>query len=206
LKSKCLARGFPLTTIPGGLPPRGALGYSFFALAGLLESSGISDGDDQACNEAMDIIQDLSDELSIGRPAVDNLAKRVATELYGCLPVIYGASDLLAPVARRWANQLNENAKVPSYWAAMPELCHNEIVGWEKLEEVRTRAKVVILTDRQDHARNRLRFEVIRDIIKPMTSGIIPLETKGRGRLARDVLPSLSGRLCQLLSGSVEPG
>lgn len=185
LKSKCLARGFPLTTIPGGLPPRGALGYSFFALAGLLESSGISDGDDQACNEAMDIIQDLSDELSIGRPAVDNLAKRVATELYGCLPVIYGASDLLAPVARRWANQLNENAKVPSYWAVMPELCHNEIVGWEKLEEVRTRAKVVILTDRQDHARNRLRFEVIRDIIKPMTSGIIPLETKGRGRLAR---------------------
>lgn len=185
LKSKCLARGFPLTTIPGGLPPRGALGYSFFALAGLLESSGISDGDDQAWNEAMDIAQKMSDDFFIGRPAADNPAKRMATELYGYLPVIYGASDLLAPVARRWANQINENAKVPSYWAAMPELCHNEIVGWEKLDEVRTRVKVVILADRGGHARNRLRFEVIRDIIKPMTAGLVSVETKGRGRLAR---------------------
>jgi glucose/mannose-6-phosphate isomerase len=185
LKSKCLARGFPLTTIPGGLPPRGALGYSFFALAGMLESSGISSGNPGEWDESMDLLQKMSEELSARIPAADNPAKRLAEQLHGCLPVVYGSSDLLAPVARRWANQLNENAKVPAYWAAMPELCHNEIVGWEKLDDIRTKAKIIILNDREDHPRIRLRFEVIQDIIKPMTSGIIALESRGAGRLAR---------------------
>ena len=32
--------------------------------------------------------------------------------------------------ARRWKTQINENAKVPAFWNAQPELCHNEMQGW----------------------------------------------------------------------------
>jgi glucose/mannose-6-phosphate isomerase len=30
----------------------------------------------------------------------------------------------------RWASSFNENAKVPAYASALPELDHNEVVGW----------------------------------------------------------------------------
>ncbi len=35
----------------------------------------------------------------------------------------------LAPVARRWKTQLNENAKTWAMWDELPELAHNSIVG-----------------------------------------------------------------------------
>ena len=46
------------------------------------------------------------------------------------MPVIYGA-DLTAPVAYRWKTQVNENAKQPAFTHELPEIDHNEIVGWE---------------------------------------------------------------------------
>jgi glucose/mannose-6-phosphate isomerase len=33
----------------------------------------------------------------------------------------------MAPVARRWKTQLNENAEVPAFFAILPEADHNEI-------------------------------------------------------------------------------
>lgn len=34
------------------------------------------------------------------------------------------------PVAKRWANQFNENAKVIAFSDELPEMNHNGIVGW----------------------------------------------------------------------------
>jgi len=185
LSKDCLKRGIPFVTIPGGLPPRGALGYSFFALLGLFISSGLVSGQDDALNETMDELDRLSAEYSAEKPSSVNMAKRLASEIYERLPLIYASTDLLGPVARRWANQLNENAKVLSYWAMMPELCHNEIVGWDKLPEIRARTKVIILQDHEDHLRNSLRFDVLQDIIKDGSSGIITIKTSGKSKLAR---------------------
>ena len=43
--------------------------------------------------------------------------------------MIYGA-DLTTPVAYRWKCQINENAKLPAFFSELPEVDHNEIVGW----------------------------------------------------------------------------
>jgi glucose/mannose-6-phosphate isomerase len=37
----------------------------------------------------------------------------------------------MGAVAYRWKTQLNENAKMHAFSHALPELAHNEIVGWE---------------------------------------------------------------------------
>jgi glucose/mannose-6-phosphate isomerase len=185
LKERCLSGGLPFITIPGGLPPRGALGYSFFSLLGLFISSGLVSDQSGALDETMDILKKLSGDYSADKPGRENKAKQIAGDIYGYLPVVYASSDLLAPVARRWANQLNENAKILSYWAVMPELCHNEIVGWEKLPEVGSKAKIFFLQDPGDHPRNSLRFEVLQGIIDPQSGGIIKIQSQGRSQLAR---------------------
>ncbi len=46
------------------------------------------------------------------------------------MPVIWGAEGIGAVAAARWKAELNENAKVPAFWSEMPELDHNEVVGW----------------------------------------------------------------------------
>lgn len=185
LKERCLSLEIPFITIPGGLPPRGALGYSFFSLLGLLISSGLVSDQSVALDETMDILEKLSGEYSTDKPGRENKAKQVAGDIFGYLPVVYAASDLMAPVARRWANQLNENAKILSYWAVMPELCHNEIVGWEKLPEVGSKAKIFFLQDSGDHPRNSLRFEVLQGIINTESAGIIKIQSQGGSKLAR---------------------
>ena len=55
---------------------------------------------------------------------------RSPTEVEGSVPVMYG-SDLTAPVSYRWKTQVNENAKQPAFHAELPEMAHNEIVGWD---------------------------------------------------------------------------
>jgi len=185
LKERCLSLGLPFITIPGGLPPRGALGYSFFALFGLFISSGLISTQEEGLNETLAILGKLSGDYSADKPGPENKAKQIATDIYGYLPVVCASSDLLAPVARRWANQLNENAKILSYWAVMPELCHNEIVGWEKLPDIRSKAKIFLLQDSGDHPRNSLRFDVLQDIINTEAAGIIKIKSQGITKLAR---------------------
>src|SRR5690606_39986560 len=60
----------------------------------------------------------------------------------------------------RSKTQINENAKMPAWWSTLPELDHNEIVGWETLPEMtREKFAVVALTDRDDHPRIRSRLD-----------------------------------------------
>ena len=62
--------------------------------------------------------------------AEDSLPKEIARGLLGSVPVIAGAG-LTSPIAYRWKTQINENAKSPAFSRELPELDHNEIVGWE---------------------------------------------------------------------------
>ena len=61
----------------------------------------------------------------------DSLAKRLANELRGTVPVVHGAGPTVAP-ALRWKTQINENAEAAAFASELPEADHNEICGWER--------------------------------------------------------------------------
>jgi len=68
------------------------------------------------------------------RPDADSLvnpAKRLALDLDGTLPVVWGTSPATATAAYRFACQLNENAKVPAVWGVLPEANHNQVVCFD---------------------------------------------------------------------------
>jgi glucose/mannose-6-phosphate isomerase len=185
LERRCQADGVPLIKIPGGLPPRCAFGFSFFSLVFGLSKLGLLEIDQAQVFEAVDIVEKLAAECGWSAPGDGNPAKRIAMHLQGSLPVVYASADRLGPVARRWANQINENAKQPSYHALFPELCHNEVVGWEHGEGPSQGLSVVMLEDEADHPRNRIRSKAVAGIIGDAARAVVRLEGKGEGLLAR---------------------
>jgi glucose/mannose-6-phosphate isomerase len=82
-------------------------------------------------------------------------------------------------VAFRWKTQINENAKQPAFWAELPELCHNEIVGYELTDQVLPGAYVVFLRTDHDHPRVQARIEILKEVLA--RRGLSYLEVAGEG-------------------------
>jgi glucose/mannose-6-phosphate isomerase len=61
-------------------------------------------------------------------PTEQNPAKLLAYQLLGRLPFVV-AGGMLAPAARRWKTQMNENAKSLCVVEEVPELFHNTLEG-----------------------------------------------------------------------------
>ncbi|MBM3697886.1 MAG: bifunctional phosphoglucose/phosphomannose isomerase, partial [Actinobacteria bacterium] len=118
------------------------------------------------------------------RPTGANPAKQVAMRLYDKVPVIYGA-EVTAGVAFRWKCQFNENAKQPAFWAALPEMNHNEIVGWEEAGAFGEQAQVVMLRDPRQHRQVERRIALTREIIRSKVTDVLTIEGEGDTPLGR---------------------
>jgi glucose/mannose-6-phosphate isomerase len=128
--------------------------------------------------------------------ADDSLAKEIARGLTGTIPQIAGAG-LTSPVAYRWKTQLNENGKIPAFAAELPELDHNEIVGWSGAGEL-GRFSAVFLDDSDLHPRVRQRIELTRGLISGTAASSFRVESRGETRMERLVSLVLLGDLVSL--------
>src|SRR5207302_1062400 len=107
----------------------------------------------------------------------DSLAKDLARGLHGTIPVIAG-SGLTAPVAYRWKTQINENAQVPAFAGELPEIDHNEIVGWQGTAGLGSFA-AVFLEDADQHPRIGRRIELTGELIAEHATTVIRATTRG---------------------------
>jgi glucose/mannose-6-phosphate isomerase len=177
-------RRSPLITIPGGLPPRGALGYSFFPLLLALTRMGLIPPRPREIVETVALLKAQARRFS--DPAAEgNPATAIAQMLERRVGILYAAADLLEPVATRWRGQLEENAKTLAFSHSLPEMNHNEIVGWQVLTEVMKDMQIIFLRDREDHPRVQTRIDITRSLLLPYTGRITEVWSQGDGRLAR---------------------
>jgi len=167
-------RGIPWIRIPSGYQPRAALGYLLFTLLSVFRRLGALKAD---LAGALAVLEFQAKEL--GPKALGNRAQELALALWGRVPLIYGAHGHTAPVAFRWKTQINENAKQPAFWAELPELCHNEIVGYELTDRVLPGARVVFLRTDHDHPRASARIEILKEVLA--RRGLSYLEVAGEG-------------------------
>jgi len=68
------------------------------------------------------------------RPASDsfvNPGKSLALDLVGELPMVWGTSALSGVAARRFASQLQENAKYPAIYGVLPEAAHSLVAAFD---------------------------------------------------------------------------
>ncbi len=174
----------PVIHIPGGLPPRAALGYSFFPTLIVLSKLGFFKSKKKDIDETLAMLK--AKAAVYGDPASqNNSALKVAQALHGKLPVVYSSVDRFDAVNVRWRGQISENAKTLAYGHVFPELNHNEIVGWEMLQESLKNIHVVVLRDGGDNPRIQLRMNVTEDIIRAFADGITEVRSEGKSVLTR---------------------
>jgi len=171
--------------LSGDGPPRAALFAGWVPLTGLLHQMGWTGDPAPAWREAAAVVRQQDGALSPAAAQARNPAKRMALALNGRLLFVYSGSERLGAVGLRWRQQLNENAKLLGHSAVVPELNHNEIVGWERPGPIRDRAAVVLLRDAEDTPEVEARLTLTADFA--MRQGATVHEVKGRGehRLAR---------------------
>ncbi len=182
----------PVIPLPGGFQPRAAVGYM---LVIALEAAALC-GAGPSLHSEIDVAAAHTEELLAEwgpDGAEDSLAKQLARGIHGTIPQIAGAG-LTAPVAYRWKTQLNENGKVPAFAHQLPELDHNELVGWSGAAEL-GRFSAIFLDDSDLHPRIRQRIELTRGLIGSGAAGSFRVESRGETRMERLVSLVLLGDL-----------
>ncbi len=181
LGKRCVEAKNPVVLIPGGMPPRTALGYLFFPMLITLQKLSLVRDKSLEIKETLTLLKELSEQY---HSFPDNPATVLVRKLYGLIQIIYGSRDTSA-VALRWRTQINENSKILAFNHVFPELDHNEIVGWEGLPQITENFRVVILRDKGENPRVKTRIDITKSIIGATPSGIDEVFSEGESLLAR---------------------
>lgn len=174
----------PHLTIPTGLPPRVAIPYLFFSVPVLMERVGLLTSVEENLKEAIQVIKKVGEENSPQTPTENNMAKKLALELVGTIPIIYGFRQYQA-IARRLKTQFNENSKVPSKHDVFPELNHNETVGWEAPEALTKNYSVILIRDPYEPPEIRHRIEATKSLALYKAKKVLEIHASGEGKLAK---------------------
>jgi glucose/mannose-6-phosphate isomerase len=174
----------PLITVPGGLPPRAALGYAFFPLLITLAKLGLIRNKQKEIKETRALLEAKAEVYVLPDPA-SNPALALATALQHRIVICYSSTERFDTVNTRWRGQIAENSKSLAFGHVFPEMNHNELVGWKVLTEVMREMHVVVLRDKADHPRVQMRMGITREVLSAYTDHITEVWSEGNGLLAR---------------------
>jgi glucose/mannose-6-phosphate isomerase len=166
-----LANKIAVANFPGGFQPRYALGLSFFSLLKIMQELGIV-SEDINVKKIIELWQRRGEEYSSDK----NQAVQIAIEIIGFIPVIYSA-EYLSSTGYRLKCQLNENSKLHAFHNSLPEMNHNEIIGWESYKEKQFESKVIYLTDKEYHQQNNKRFDALREMLAEQKIDVLTLSS-----------------------------
>ena len=198
--------GVPVIPAAGGFMPRAAVGYSTVAALEVAAACGAGPRMGSEIDVAAEHLEALVEEWGPDAPE-DSLAKSIARRLHGTIPLIAGAG-LTTAIAYRWKTQINENAKVHAFAHELPELDHNELVGWGGVEGLGPFSQV-FLDDSDTHPRTKARIDLTAKLIGDAAQDVIRVESRGRTTAERVFSLVLLGDLVSLylaILRGVDPG
>ncbi|MDH4123908.1 MAG: hypothetical protein OEV21_07495, partial [Thermoplasmata archaeon] len=151
-------KSLPLIKLKPGMPPRTTLASIVSSMAVICDELGWTKKAKSEMLAASDSCQSyIRRNLNHRIETKDNVAKQIAHQVHGFIPVVIAPSSMEA-VARRWKTQMNENAKQHCFFGSFPEISHNEIVPWQR--DARSGMLIsVLLKDNQENEELSNRFE-----------------------------------------------
>ena len=197
----------PVVRAPTGLMPRAALGHLLLGTLGALEAIGVVPAMGEDVESVAGTLAELAEEVGPVRPAGSNEAKSLAVAVNGRVPVVWGAEGVGAVAATRWKTDLNENAEMPAFAAALPELDHNEVVGWSAGSG--KGFAVVALRHEDEHPDVAARFPVSEAIARDAGALVREVAARGDTPLGRLLSLVLLGGAMSVYFGilrGVDPG
>jgi glucose/mannose-6-phosphate isomerase len=172
-----------LIKIPAGLPPRQAFGYSFFPLIYLLNPVLKKKVDEKEVKDVLRLIRLMIKRNDEKTAEGKILSKDMAIEIHHRVPIIYTTAPYLESVAIRWKNQFQENSKSMAFHNVIPEMNHNEIVGWEMEHRCLKNFIVIFLETQDSQPRIRARIELTKKLIQKRGAEVVSLYAEGDSRL-----------------------
>lgn len=169
-------RGIDYIQVPSDWPsPRACLGYSIVQQLFIMYKLGFID------EGFMNEIKSAVDLIKFDQDAIKDAAKQVSDLLVDKVPIIY-VTDRMEAVAVRLRQQINENAKMLCWHHVIPEMNHNELVGWTEKHPDKA---VIYFRNKDDNSRNQLRMDINQEIISKYTDTIIDIFSKGNSLIEK---------------------
>jgi len=168
IASMAAEHGHSLVMIPGGMPPRSCIGYSMVQILQVMSHFGLMEQVSQHIDAARHLIE--KEQQSILQQA-----EEIAQKLMGKTPVIYSLGNTEG-VSVRFRQQLNENSKMLCWHHVIPEMNHNELVGWAGGDASKC---VVVWRYPFDYYRSVKRLEICKEVFSRYTAHFIEIEAKG---------------------------
>jgi glucose/mannose-6-phosphate isomerase len=169
LEKLCNENGFPVFVVPGGNPPRASLGYSLATLCAVFEKLELVTNRYTAMIEQA--AASIQNQLSDIQIQADNLAKFLLNRT----PIFY-ATPHMEGLAIRGRQQINENSKGLAWHHLVPEMNHNELLGWTGGN---ADFAPVFLLSQHEFNRNLRRIELTKEEINERGSSSMTFVGKG---------------------------
>ncbi|MFI5220388.1 MAG: bifunctional phosphoglucose/phosphomannose isomerase [Bacteroidia bacterium] len=161
--------------IPSGRPPRSAIAYSFTQLFFVLHGYKLISGSFKSQMKKSVAMLNYEEEHIMSE------AYYLAEKLHKKIPVIYSAANFEG-VAIRFRQQINENAKMVCWHHVLPEMNHNELVGWTIPNN---KLAVVFLRNENDYKRTQARMNLTKEIVSKYTPYVFEIFSKGNTQLEK---------------------
>ena len=155
--------------------PRACMGYSIVQQLYIVSKLGIiSNAFEGQLKASIDLIKKETEDIK-------EKAEKIAHMINDKTCAIY-STDRLAPVALRFRQQINENAKYLCWHHQIPEMNHNELVGWK---DMRNDVAAIVLRDKDDFSRNQTRIDINKTIISELAAAWIEIYAKGNSLIEK---------------------
>ena len=186
LKELSEQNGNPMILIEGrSMQPRSAIGWFIGILGAIIEDAG-GPGIRHQLRMMLPRLREYQREIE----SEDGIAWRIAKDLEGHVPVVYGAPDMEA-IAVRMKNQLNENSKIIAFSGVVPEFNHNEVVGWYD-DPYRTKFMPVVICDDRLVEISKI-LKATLDLLESRDVPVSVIDTKGESLLERMIYGIMVG-------------
>ena len=167
--------GLDLVLLPAGRPPRGCLGYSMVQQMFILHKLGLMG------KTLLSDIDKAAELLEKEMDGIQALSQKYANKWHQKLPILY-APEGYGSVGIRWRQQINENSKMLCWHHVIPEMNHNELVGWRTADP---QWAPVFFNAPDVFVRNQYRIEINRQILSQYCEKVYQINAKGRTHLQR---------------------
>lgn len=187
LKEMCQKDNVPCLIIPYDIGhPRRDIGYIFVPMVVILSKLGLIEDKTEDLKSLVDLFGDLKNRYGADIPTKQNEAKQIAAELHGHIPLVYGSLDYYDSVAWRIKNQFGENSKLMAFYNVIPNLHHDEAVGWDMPAELISKFYLILLRDDElDSPKIKKRKDITAEMLSSRMGKVRQVYAEGPNRLCR---------------------
>ncbi len=158
-----------LITIPAGFPPRTCLGYSTIQLFFIANHFGLINDSFKAS------VRNASALLQAEQQTILDDTEFLSAKLARKIIVLY-SEDKYESTLLRLKQQINENSKLHCWYNVIPEMNHNELVGWREENDI---IAVLIFRADDEYERNTHRILFKKDVIEGISKNVFEIHAKG---------------------------